>query len=89
MIVVVLTHIVLNACIVILFLMRSRFSLLGNTWASVAQVVTADTEDVLDSSTAKSDIEVLEILKRDGRANLRMSIGPIDEFGKIGVRHAG
>lgn len=49
--------------------------------------MSADTEDVLDSSTAKTDSEVLEILKRDRRANLRMSIGPIDDSGRIGVRH--
>ncbi|KAK8022118.1 hypothetical protein PG993_012885 [Apiospora rasikravindrae] len=57
-----ITHLVLIAGTVVLFLRRTEVTLIGNAWQSVAQVVSDDTLPTLDRAGDLRDKEVKKIL---------------------------
>lgn len=73
-IVVVAVHLLVNAWIIELYLMRSWYSLIGNTWMAVAQIMTPEMVGILEKSTDSTDGEVLPILEKSGKADRRMVI---------------
>lgn len=55
-------HLILLTIITILFLGWTKASWLGNVWASLSQVVSSETEDLIDKSTDKNDEAVEKMI---------------------------
>jgi hypothetical protein len=79
------THFVLTnvatrraGCIVVvvaaLFLQQSRYSMLGNTWQAVSQVVTNDTRKFVDKALTMSDGEIKYLMTQRGDDRKRVDI---------------
>lgn len=66
-VVVALVHLILVAAIVLLFLKKTRLTLLGNCWVSIPQLLAPETEDLLRGSTFTTDEEVKRYHKRQGK----------------------
>ncbi|TIC92736.1 hypothetical protein CH35J_010259 [Colletotrichum higginsianum] len=61
----VFTHLILLAVVLVLFFKFTRLSWLGNVWMSLSQVVSLETEDLIDKSTDKLDKEVDKVIKEE------------------------
>ena len=51
----------------VLFVKRTRLTLLGNCWTSISQLVAPEAEDLLRDSAFTTDREVKRVLRRKGR----------------------
>ncbi|KAF6821776.1 hypothetical protein CMUS01_11339 [Colletotrichum musicola] len=56
-------HFLLLITAAVLFLMFTKASWIGNVWMSLGQVVSAETEDIIQKSTCKDDSEVKRMTK--------------------------
>jgi hypothetical protein len=68
-------HIVIIAVLVVLFVQKTRLTLLGNAWSAFAQV--AESREIMEhiaGASVRSDSEVLEDLKEAGGGNLRARV---------------
>lgn len=75
----VLAHFLLLAVITALFLGWTRASWLGNVWASLSQVVSYDTKDLIETSTDKDDEAVAKTILKvssaaDGKSTFRVRV---------------
>lgn len=82
---VLLVHLILLGIIVTMFLNGTRYTMLGNSWQSVSQAVTPETEAYLAISSMKVDDEVKSKMKDDGVKSLRIGIDQIDGSNRVGV----
>ena len=82
---VLVVHLILLGIIVTMFLNGTRYSMLGNSWQSVSQVVTPETEAYLAIASMKVDDEVKSKMKDDGVKSLRIGIDQIDGSNRVGV----
>ena len=57
-----------------MFLVRCRYSMLGNTWATVAQILSPGTAELLAVAGSVTDKEVEDWLKRRSMTNTRMGL---------------
>ncbi|KAI1417388.1 hypothetical protein F5Y13DRAFT_152690 [Hypoxylon sp. FL1857] len=75
-------HLLTCAVIIYIFLTRTRFTRLGNSWASVAQIYGAGTEDIMRNNTLVSDAEVEKLLLEKGQARQTVKVSLVaNEFG--------
>ena len=70
---VVLSNIGTLGGIALLFLLRTRHSKLGDTWRTVSQLVSDETQWVLDESTEYDDAAVAAMLGPNGRGEVRVA----------------
>ena len=82
---VLLVHLILLGIIVTMFLNGTRYTMLGNSWQSVSQAVTLETEAYLATASMKVDDEVKSKMKDDGVKSLRIGIDQIDGSNRVGV----
>ena len=82
---VLLVHLMLLGIIVTMFLNGTHYSMLGNSWQSVSQAVTSETEAYLAIASMKVDDEVKSKMKDDGVQSLRIGIDQIDGSNRVGV----
>ncbi|KAF2670604.1 hypothetical protein BT63DRAFT_242582 [Microthyrium microscopicum] len=67
------------------FLAGTKWSILGNTWCSVAQLVASATIDFWDkAANGMPDRSVRELLKADGRNRARVGVSE-DDYGAVGL----
>ncbi|KAF3801982.1 hypothetical protein GCG54_00015205 [Colletotrichum gloeosporioides] len=72
-------HLILLTIITVLFLGWTKASWLGNVWASLSQVVSSETEDLIDRSTDKNDEAVEKMIMAgtsvaDGKLTYRVRV---------------
>jgi hypothetical protein len=72
------------AVLVALFLQRTKHSIYGNTWHTVAQLISPETRHILDRSTRVTDAEVTATLRSVGLAKVPAGIGTL-QSGKVAV----
>ena len=82
---VLLVHLILIGIIVTTFLNGTRYSMLGNSWQSLSQAVTAETEGFLAVASMRTDDEVKMKMKDDGVKSLRVGIGQIEGSDRVGI----
>lgn len=82
---VLLVHLIILGIIVTMFLHGTRYTMLGNSWQSVSQVVTPETEAYLAIASMKIDDEVKSKMKDDGVKSLRIGIDQIDGSNRVGI----
>ena len=82
---VLLVHLILLGIIVTMFLNGTRYSMLGNSWQSVSQAVTSETEGYLAIASMKVDDEVKSKMKEDSVQSLRIGIDQIHGSNRVGV----
>ncbi|KAF2140551.1 uncharacterized protein K452DRAFT_359604 [Aplosporella prunicola CBS 121167] len=79
-------HIAFMTTVIALFATCTRYSLLDNAWAALAQISTRATEGLLRTATLKSDDQVQAQLKENGRSREAVRIQLIDGgAGRVGV----
>ena len=82
---VLLVHLILLGIIFIMFLNGTRYTMLGNSWQSMSQAVTSETEAYLAIASMKVDDEVKSTMKDDGVKSLRIGIDQIEGSNRVGV----
>ena len=65
--------------IVVMFWGHTHFTLIGNAWQSVAQIVTPLTKELLDDSTLAKDSKIVQQMKREGSAADRVKVAPLQD----------
>src|SRR3569833_187995 len=68
----VVTLLVTNIAITIIYLAGTRYSNRGNYWSAVAQIVSDDTRDIFTWAPLRSDSQVRNELKAGGRFDMRL-----------------
>ena len=69
-------HLLLVVGIIAAFLATTKISLLGNSWMAIAQVLSQNTDNLLDRASQMSDKEVREVLISSGRDGVVRLPGP-------------
>ena len=82
---VLLVHLILLGIIVTMFLNGTRYTMLGNSWQSVSQAVTPETEAHLAIASMKVDDEVKSKMKDDSVKSLRIGIDQMDRSNRVDV----
>ncbi|KAJ9605346.1 hypothetical protein H2200_010003 [Cladophialophora chaetospira] len=83
-VIVALIHLLGVALIVVLFVKRTRLTLLGNCWSSISQLVAPETEHLLNSSAFTTDAEVKKELRgmgKDAEVKIRRQDGGDKDHG--------
>jgi len=70
---VVLSSIGTLGCILLLFLLHTRHSRLGDAWRAVSQLVSDETQWVLDEATDLDDASVAAMLGSNGRSEVKVA----------------
>ncbi|KAJ4299033.1 hypothetical protein N0V90_004277 [Kalmusia sp. IMI 367209] len=73
--VLVFVHIVLVGGVLIVFLLQTKISFLGNSWMAVAQVLQENTEDTLGRASVMTDSEVRKLLVSEGKERIVLISG--------------
>ena len=84
-VIVLATHSVLIAFVVLNFAFRSQYSFLGNHWQSIAQLHGPETEDMILESRMATDEEVRRELQASGDKNIRIGVRPLDDRRRVGL----
>ena len=83
--VVMAVHVILVTLVVLMFLRQTRYSMLGNTWQALAQVITDQMVDYVDMASGMSDEQVTKCMKERGEGAGRVGVDRVDDTGKIGL----
>lgn len=62
------------AAITWLFLSRTQYSIYGDTWHTIAQIVSPDTRNMLERATQSSDKDARKVLKNAGSADVEAGL---------------
>jgi hypothetical protein len=76
-ILVVAIHLFIVGLVAALFLQHSRYSMLGNTWQAISQVITTDTREYVEKALTMSDGEIEHAMKQRGDERKRVGIGRV------------
>ena len=79
-------HVALVLAICTGFILFSEYTLVSNSWQSVAQLWSPETEEVILNSSMATDKEVREHLKATGRLDVRVGVGSLVEQQRIGLK---
>lgn len=82
---VLLVHMSVVAVVVVIFAQESRFSMLGNTWQGLSQVVNQETREYIEAASMMTDSEVKEMMSANGLEKAEAGIDEIDGPGVVGV----
>ena len=80
-----LVHVALVLTILVGFALFSKFTLLGNSWQSVAQLWSLETRDLILTSSMTSDKEVKDHLRAAGMQDTRVGVETLTEEPRIGL----
>jgi hypothetical protein len=78
-------HLILVVVIVTTFANGSRFSMLGNTWQSIAQIVTDETRNYLDIASMRTDDDIADKIKGDGKEESLVHVRQVGTSQRVGV----
>ncbi|KAJ4363628.1 hypothetical protein N0V83_009924 [Neocucurbitaria cava] len=84
--VVMVVYMLLVTVVLWLFLTQSRFSLLGNTWQCISQVVTEHTTDYVDAGSTLTDTQMGKVMQGRGEARNRVGLWKVGGTGNIGLK---
>lgn len=84
LIVVLFVHFVLITTVTLLFATKTRFTLLGNSWLNITQMVNAETVPLLRESTMSTDVAIKKKLGREGKDDAGARIFELG--GKVQIR---
>jgi hypothetical protein len=80
-------HLLVVTAIVILFLRKTKYSLLGNSWSTMTQLSTAETDSIYQQTHLMTDGEVAKLLKSEGKRGMRVALGrDSSDGGSIGIK---
>ncbi|KAI9711675.1 MAG: hypothetical protein M1812_007108 [Candelaria pacifica] len=85
MVVVLLIHLIIVLFVTLWFALESKYTLLGNSWLGVAQVVSSETDDTIAKVTTTTDRRVGRMLKSEDRDGRTVGIGRVDENGRVAI----
>jgi len=60
-------HLIIVVAIVVMFRRLTRYTMIGNAWQNVAQIVTPMTEELLNGGTLAKDSSVSRRLRQESR----------------------
>ena len=83
--IVLAVHLGLVAVITLGFTLRSKHTLLGNYWQTVAQIIGPETQDLLADSRMATDKEVKNEVLASGSEDVRVGIGPLEGWRRAGL----
>lgn len=83
--IVLFVHLITLGIIVSMFINGTRFSMLGNSWQSLSQAVTPETEKYLAVASTKVDDDVKKMMKDDGVKSLKVCVDQIDGSSRVGI----
>lgn len=72
------------AAITWLFLSRTQYSIYGDTWHTIAQIVSPDTRNMLERATQSTDEDVRKVLKNAGSADVEAGLRKLHS-GRVAV----
>jgi hypothetical protein len=78
-------HMLLVGAIAVLFVSRTRSTLLGQAWSNIAQLYSPELQTVLRESRLASDVEVRKLLEAQGMAELVARIARHNSEGTVGL----
>ncbi len=84
-VVVLVIHLFTIICVAVWFALASRYTLLGNSWLSVAQVVSSETDDTIARATTATDKIVTRLLKDEDRKGQTIGIGHVGQDGRVAI----
>ncbi len=89
--VVLFLHLIIVVAIVVMFRRLTCYTMIGNAWQNVAQIVTPMTEELLNGSTLAKDSSVSRRLRQEGRITDKVKVGYLEDADneKYGLVHAG
>lgn len=89
--VVLFLHLIIVVAIVVMFRRLTRYTMIGNAWQNVAQIVTFMTEELLNGSTLAKDSSVSRRLRQEGRITDKVKVGYLEDADneRYGLVHAG
>ena len=67
------------------FVAQSEYSFLSQTWQSIAQLWSPETEVLLESSSMSTDNNVKARLKAAGMDHLRVGVGALGTYDRIAL----
>ncbi|KAH8654932.1 hypothetical protein BGZ60DRAFT_532564 [Tricladium varicosporioides] len=68
-------HLMLVALVTVLFVMGSRYSIIGSAWSAIAQVRCPETEIWIEKAEKKNDRDLEKILNATGWGDILVSVG--------------
>ena len=86
---VTIIHLFLVALVMILFVMRSKYSLIGSAWSAIAQVRSPEIEVWIERAEKKNDRAVEKILNATGRGDILVGVGDIGYRRRLISKEAG
>ena len=84
-------HLPVVVAIAIMFRRLTRYTIIGNAWQSIAQLVTPITQELLNNNTLTEDSNVSRQLRQEGRIADKVKVGYLEDAdgGRFGLVHAG
>lgn len=79
-------HLLLVACMVFLFARRTKYSMVGEMWHSMGQVMEHVPGHLLNQSMGRTDVEIRQACRRSGTSRSGVSMYRESEFGEAKVR---
>jgi hypothetical protein len=71
---------------VILFLLKTKFSMLGDSWCTMTQISAAETDSIYQQPGLIGDRRAKDLLKAEGKKNLRVEIERDSTSHRIGLK---
>ena len=81
---IIILHLLLTSLITILFLTRTRFAMLGETWSALSQLYNEDTHRVFEVSGASTYQEVKKWTKENGLGDTMVRLQGCSNVGQDG-----
>lgn len=81
---VIVINMICVAAITFYFLSRTKYSIYGNTWHTIAQMVSPDTRNMLERATCSTDDHVKKVLRNSGSENMNAGLHKLDS-GRVAV----
>lgn len=83
---VLVAHILLVGISVLQFRSATQFSMLRNSWQSMAQTRTPATEGILNIASSLSDSEIEKNLQAEGKARTHVAVMQLDGNDRVGIQ---
>jgi hypothetical protein len=81
---VIMVHLFVVAIVLSMFLSRSKFSRLGDSWYTISQISSSETQSIILQRNVLSDNQVSQLLKSEGRENMGIWIKELSD-NRIGI----
>jgi hypothetical protein len=78
-------HVLLVAYVVTWFARTLRYSMLGNSWQGLSQLMTSETMPYLEMTSMRTDEEVKMEMEANGRKSTQVGLASIRGFDQVGI----